>query len=120
MKKWMFTLLPLALLISNAAPAQDPPKPGEVKKAERKSRKASMKAVTISGQVSDDGKILVSDDDDIWTVNNPNALAERVGQQVRVKCQVLPEKSEIHVFSVRLELRDVKYVSKSGDSAFRR
>lgn len=120
MKKWMFTLLPMALLMSNAAPAQDPPKPAEVKKAELKSRKASTKAITISGQVSDDGKFLVSDDDDIWAVNNPNTLAEHVGQQVRVKCQALPDKNEIHVFSVRVELRDVKYVSKSGDSAFRR
>jgi hypothetical protein len=98
MKKWMFTLLMLALLISNAAAAQNPPKPAKVKQAEPKSRKASTKAVTISGQVSDDGKILVSDADDIWTVSNPNVLAEHVGQQVRVRCQVLSDKSEIHVF----------------------
>jgi hypothetical protein len=110
----------MALLIFNAGAAQDPPKPADVKKAELKSRKAPTKAVTISGQVSDDGKFLVSDDDDIWTVNNPNVLAGHVGQQVRVKCQVVQEKNEIHVFYVRAELRDVKYVPKSGDSAFRR
>lgn len=120
MKKCMFVLVPIALLFINIAAAQDPPKASEVNKPELKTQKASTKAISIAGQVSDEGKTLISDEDDIWAVDNPSALARHVGQQVKVKCRVFPGKNEIHVFSVQVDLREVRYVSKSGDSAFRR
>ena len=120
MKKWMFFLLPIALLIPGTARAQDLSKAADVKKPTLTTLNVSTKAKSITGQVSDDGRTLVSDDDDIWTVNNPNILAGHVGQQVRVKCQVFPGKNEIHVFSVKVDLREVRYVSNRGDSAFRR
>lgn len=118
MKKWMFVLLPIALFFPYTAAAQDPPKAAQVNNL--KIRKASTKAIAIAGQVSDEGKTLISDEDDIWVVNNPNVLAGHVGQQVKVKCQVFPDKNEIHVFSVKVDLREVRYISRSGDSAFRR
>ena len=120
MKKWMLALLPIALLIPDTARAQDLPKAADVSKPTQATLNVSMKAKTITGQVSDDGRTLVSDDDDIWFVNNPNILARHVGEQVRAKCQVFPAKNEIHVFSVKLDLREVRYVSSRGDSAFRR
>jgi hypothetical protein len=120
MKKWVLVLLLIALLFTNSAAAQNPPKASEVNKPELKTQKGSMKAISILGQVSDEGKTLISDEDDIWAVDNPSSLAGHVGQQVKVKCRVFPGRNEIHVFSVKVDLREVRYVSKSGDSAFRR
>jgi hypothetical protein len=67
-----------------------------------------------------DGKILVTDDDDIWKVTNPNVLAGHEGQYVSVRCQANPDKKELHLFTVKAAARDAKYVTKSSDAAFRR
>ena len=120
MKRCTFLVLLIALVLPAAAAAQDAAKPAEAKSQKLTVRKTPTKATTISGQVSLDGKTLVSDEDDIWVISNPDVLAGHAGQQVVVKCQLLPDKNEIHVFSVRTGLREVKYVAKSGDSAFRR
>jgi hypothetical protein len=120
MKKWSLVLLAVAVVIPTAALAQHSSKANEAKPADASSQAVAPKAVTISGQVSEDEKTLVGDDDAIWTVSNTGVLAGHRGQQVLVKCQVLSGKSEIHVFSIKMSLREVKYVSKSGDSAFRR
>jgi hypothetical protein len=120
MKKWMLVLLPIALLIPKIARAQDLPKADDGKKPALTTASVPTKAKTIAGQVSDDGRTLVSDDDDIWAVSNPSVLAKHVGQQVRIKCQILPGKSEIHMFSVKVDPGEVRYVSSHGDSAFRR
>jgi len=79
-----------------------------------------MKAVTLSGLISLDGKMLVSDENDIWGVSNPNVLAGHEGQQVLVKCQVFLEKNEIHVFSIKPAGAELKSASYRSDSAFRR
>jgi hypothetical protein len=120
MKKWIFVLLAVALLTPVAALAQHSSKAAEAKPAILKASKFSTKAVTISGQVSLDGKALVSEENDIWSVSNPNVLAGHEGQQVSVKCQILPDKNEIHVFSVKAVLMEVKSASNKADSAFRR
>jgi hypothetical protein len=78
------------------------------------------KAVTISGQLSADGKTLVGDNDDIWAISNPAVLVGREGQQITVKCQLSPDRSSIHVFFVRVGITEAKYVAKNNDSAFRR
>jgi hypothetical protein len=120
MKKWSLVLLAVAVVMPTAALAQHSSKAAETKPADSNPQAIAPKAVTISGQVSEDEKTLVGDDDGIWTVSNPGVLAGHRGQQVLVKCQLLAGKSEIQVFSVKMSLREVKYVSKSGDSAFRR
>jgi hypothetical protein len=120
MKKAMFVPLFLALLVSGVAMAQDKAKSDDVTRDHLKTRAVSTKAVTLSGQVSDDGKALVSDKDDVWEVSNPNVLAGHEGRQVTVKCQVYPDKNEIRVLSLRVAQGEVKYAAKLGDSAFRR
>jgi len=120
MKKCSLVLLVVTAVMPTAALAQHSSKAAETRPADSSPQTVAPKAVTISGQVSEDEKTLVGDDDAIWSVSNPGALAGHRGQQVLVKCQMLSGKGEIRVFSIKMSLRGVKYVSKSGDSAFRR
>jgi hypothetical protein len=62
----------------------------------------------------------VSEENDVWNVINPNVLAGHEGQQVLVKCQVFPDKNEIHVLSFKTALLEVKAASNKADSAFKR
>ncbi len=119
MKEWSLVLLAVALLMPITAAAQHSSKAAEAKPG-TKTPIVARKAVSISGQISKDGKTLVSEENDIWSVTNPNVLAGHEGQLVSVKCQVNPEKSEIHVFSVKPALTEVKSASNKADSAFRR
>jgi hypothetical protein len=112
MKKAMSLPLLLALCMSASAMAQE--------QGGAKGQEPHRKAVTILGQVSDDGKALVSSEDDVWEVSNPRVLHGREGQQVIIKCQVYPDRNEIRVLSVKMAEGEVKYVSSKGDSAFRR
>jgi hypothetical protein len=120
MKKSLFAILTLAAFLPASSLAQHSSKAAESKHAVSNTGKASSKAVTISGQISADGKTLVSEADDIWAVSNPGVMQGLEGQQVLVKCQVNPSKNEIHVFWVKAVLRDAKYVANRSDSAFRR
>ena len=79
-----------------------------------------MKAISLSGQISEDGKALISRENDIWTIHNPDALAGHEGKAVQVKCQLLAGKNEIHVFSVKVAPLEVRFAANKGDSAFRR
>jgi hypothetical protein len=119
MKKWSLVLLAVALAMP-AAFAQHSSKAAEAKPPGSKAPKSSTKAVTVSGQISLDGKTLVSEENDIWNVGNPNVLAGHEGQQVLVKCQMNADKNEIHVFSIKAALMEVKAASNKTDSAFRR
>ena len=92
------------------------------KAAETKQVNSSLprKAVFLSGQISLDGKSLVSDKNEIWAVTNPEVLSGHEGQQVRVRCQMLSAKYDIQVFSFEPVVREVKSASNRSDSAFRR
>jgi hypothetical protein len=120
MKKLIFVLLAVAFLMPVTALAQHSSKAAEARPPVSKASNVSTKAVTISGQVSLDGKTLVSEENDIWSVSNPNVLEGHEGQQVSVKCQVHAGKNEIQVFSVKVALKQVKSASSKSDSAFRR
>jgi hypothetical protein len=120
MKKWMLIFLLVAFLMPHTALAQHSSKAAEAKPAGSKASNLSTKAVSISGQVSLDGKTLVSEENDIWSVSNPNVLAGHEGQPVSVKCRVQVDKNEIQIFSVKVALKEVKSVSNRSDSAFRR
>jgi hypothetical protein len=78
----------------------------------------SAKAATISGTVSNDGKTLVSQQDDEWTVSNPDVLKGQEGRPVTVKCRPDPARRSIHVFFVKPG--ETRYLANRGDSAFRR
>lgn len=80
----------------------------------------SGKTVTISGQVSDDAKMVVSDSNEKWAVSNPDALKTRTGQQVTVKCRLDLEKNQIQILSVKPGASETRYAINRGDSAFRR
>jgi hypothetical protein len=120
MKKWSIVLLAVAMLMPIVAAAQHSSKASEGKPPGSQAPIVARKAVSISGQISLDGKKLVSEEDDVWSVVNPDVLAGHKGQQVLVKCQVFPDKNEIHVFSVKPALLEVKAASNKADSAFKR
>jgi hypothetical protein len=120
MKKWVLVFLVVAFLMPDTALAQHSSKAAEAKPAGSKASNLSTKAVSISGQVSLDGKTLLSEANDIWSVTNPNVLVGHEGQQVSVKCRVQPDKNEIQIFSVNLALKEGKSASNRSDSAFRR
>ena len=120
MKKLAFTLLAVVLFLPATLLAQHSSEAAESSPTGSKSQKVSQKAVTLSGQASADGKTLVTDDDDIWMVTNPEVLAGHQGQYISVRCQADADKKELHLFSVKVAAREAKYVANRGDSAFRR
>ena len=92
MKKLMIISFALALLMSAVAVAQYPDQSG-----------TSMKAVSITGKISDDGKMFVSDKDSkSWTINNPDAVKGHEGHHVTLQAHVDPDKNEVHVVSLKM------------------
>lgn len=77
-----------------------------------------MKGVNLSGQVASDGKALIADDDNRWTVSNAEVLKGKEGRYITVRCKMNPEKRTIQVLSIF----DPPTTSPArlGDSAFRR
>jgi hypothetical protein len=120
MKNWSVAILPVALLMPIVTVAQHSSKAAEGKPTSSQARIVPRKAVSISGQITLDGKKLLSEENDVWSVINPNVLTGHEGQQVLVKCQVFPEKSEINVLSVKTTPLGVKAASNKTDSAFKR
>ncbi len=80
----------------------------------------SGKAVTISGKVSEDGKMIVSDSNEKWAVSNTDALMGREGQPITVKCRLDPEKNKVQIISIKHVQNETRYAASKGDSAFRR
>ena len=117
MKKRVFVLVAIFSLMPVTASAQHSSKAAETSPT---SLKSSMKAVILSGQISQDGKALISRENDIWTIHNPDALAGHEGKVVVVKCQWLADKNAIHVFTVKVAPLEVRFAANKGDSAFRR
>jgi hypothetical protein len=78
-----------------------------------------MKGVDLAGKVSGDGKALLADDDNAWTVNNTEALKGLEGRHVTVKCRMDVTKHTIRIFYVMHPLI-VTRSANLNDSAFRR
>ena len=76
------------------------------------------KGVSISGKVSQDGKMFVADDDNTWSIANLGALKGLEGRWVTVKCRMDLSKRSIQVMDVLQ--RHLTTLSNSSDSAFRR
>ena len=111
--------MPLALaLVCICAGAQQNSRSGAVRVQNADAATISKKAVMLSGRVSNDGKMLVSEDQDQWAVSNPGTLAGHAGRVVTVKCQLSPNQDSIHVLSVKAA--ETKYVAAHNDAAFRR
>ena len=117
MKKRTIHLLAAGLLLLPlTASAQHSSKAAETKQVDSK---VSKKATQLTGLISLDGKSLVTEKNEIWTVTNPDVLAGHQGQQVLVKCQLFASKNQIQVFSLQ-PAEDAKSASNRADSAFRR
>ena len=97
MKKMMLAILTLGLLTSLSLLAQDTTKQDTMKSD------SSMKATTITGKISDDGKTFVSDKDGkSWTISNPDAVKGHEGHHVTLKAHVSADKGEVDVVSLKM------------------
>ena len=98
MKKLMIILFALALLMSAVALAQY-----AAQQPDNSKSSTSMKAVSVTGKISDDGKMFVSDKDSkSWTISNPDAVKGHEGHHVTLQAQVDADKSEVHVESLKM------------------
>jgi hypothetical protein len=97
MKMLMTICFALALLTFGVASAQDNMHNDNMKSD------ASMKAVHVTGKVSGDGKMFVSDQDSKnWTINNPEAVKGHEGHHVTLTAQCDTDKNEVHVMSLKM------------------
>jgi hypothetical protein len=98
MKKLMTISFVLALLVYAVAVAQYGAQSPDNSKSS-----VSMKAVSITGTISDDGKMFVSDKDGkSWTISNPDAVKGHEGHHVILQAQVNADKGEVHVMSLKM------------------
>ena len=97
MKKLMIFGFALVLAMSAAAVAQDSMKPDTMKSD------SSMKATSVTGKISDDGKSFVGDKDGkTWTISNPDAVKGHEGHHVTLKAQADASKGEVKVVSLKM------------------
>ena len=108
MKKLLMLAFACALVTSLTALAQGTYPSEQTKPDTTKAEKASSKAVSLSGKLSDDGKTFVDKDGKSWTVSNPDALKGHEGHEVTLKAHTDPFKNEIHVVSAKMGKDDMK------------
>jgi lipid-binding SYLF domain-containing protein len=78
-------------------------RPPAVIPAKSQQRITPQKAVSVTGKISDDGKMFVSDKDSKnWTISNPDAVEGHEGHQVTLQANVDADKSEVHVESLKM------------------
>jgi hypothetical protein len=98
MKKLMIISFALSLLMSAVAVAQYGAQQPDTSKSN-----ASMKAVSVTGKISDDGKMFVSDKDaKSWTISNPDAVKGHEGHHVTLQAHVDADKNEVQVVSLKM------------------
>lgn len=103
MKKLMIFSFVVAILMSTAAIAQDNMKQDSMKSD------TSMKATSVTGKISDDGKAFVNDKDGkSWTISNPDAVKGHEGHHVTLKAHVYADKNEVHVMSLKMASDSMK------------
>lgn len=125
MNKIMCTLLGMCFLaVSIAAVAQsgdamkqDTMQQGDQMKHDNMSADTmAKKAVSVSGKISDDGKMFMSDKDNKnWTITNPEAVKGHEGHHVTVKANVDSTKNEIHVTSLKMAKDEMKDTMKKDE-----
>jgi membrane protein implicated in regulation of membrane protease activity len=72
-------------------------------KGDKNSTATSGKTMTITGTVSEDGKMIVSDKDNkSWKVDNPETLKQHAGHHVSVTANADPSTDTLHVDSVKM------------------
>lgn len=78
-----------------------------------------LKGVSLSGQISANGKIFKADDDNAWTITNMDSIKGFEGHYVTVNCRMDPDKRSIRVLFV-VEQPSNRHAANLNDSAFRR
>jgi hypothetical protein len=98
MRKLMIASFALATLMSSVVVAQyGAPQPDNTKSG------MSMKTASITGKISDDGKIFVNDKDGkSWTISNPDAIKGHEGHHVTLQAHVDADSNEIKVLSLKM------------------
>jgi hypothetical protein len=98
MKKLIAICFGFSLLVCGFAVAQD-----TMKHDDMKAEKAAPKAVKVTGKISEDGKMFVSDKDSkSWTISNPDAVKGHEGHHVTLTAHVYADKNEVHVMSLKM------------------
>jgi hypothetical protein len=105
------------LSICASAAAQQNSRSGAGRPQSTETATTNKRVVTLSGRLSDDGKTLVSEDQDKWVVSNPSLLAGQKGHGLTVKCQLSADQTSIHVLSV--DSSEATYTARQ-DAAFRK
>lgn len=116
MKNNLLITLATVLLVSSALFAQE----NSATSKQADAGVTSTKPLIVSGKVSNDGRMLLTDIDSEWTVANSESVKGFEGRMVKVKCFVDTEKSRIHVLSVKKDEQNFSYTARQTDSAFRR
>jgi hypothetical protein len=103
MKKLVIICFAFGLLACGVSFAQDSMKQDSM------SADASSKAVKVMGKIGDDGKTFVGDKDKkTWTITNPDAVKGHEGHHVILTAHVYPDKSEVHVMSLKMAADSMK------------
>ena len=113
MKKILIMVFSVMVLASLGSWAQT-----SSQKSDKNSTATSGKTMTITGMVSDDGKMIVSDKDQkSWKVDNPDTLKAHEGHHISVNANEDPASETLHVNSVKM-LGKAKSgsTSNSGDN----
>jgi hypothetical protein len=110
MNRCISTVLAVVLAFSPITVAQRSTKPGPL---------AGKKVFIISGEVRDEGRSLVSDEINKWTVDNSDILKGKEGSYLAVRCHVDSDKHTIHILSINVQQAGAPTM-RSSDSAFRR
>jgi pentapeptide MXKDX repeat protein len=107
-----------ALAQSGGTMKQDTMQQGDQMKHDNmKADNMSTKAVIVSGKVSDDGKMFMSDKDNKnWMISNPETVKGHEGHHVTVKAHLDPVKNEIHVTSVKMAKGEMKDTMKNDNT----
>lgn len=100
----------VALAQSGDAMKQDTVQQGDQMKHDNMNTDTvAKKSASLSGKVSDDGKVLMSDKDNKkWVISNPEALKGHEGHHITVKAHLDAAKSEIRVTSVKMGKDEMK------------
>ncbi|HSZ00673.1 MAG TPA: hypothetical protein VK788_14335 [Terriglobales bacterium] len=98
MKILMVVTFAMAMLMSSVAVAQyGAQQPDNAKSG------MSMKTASITGKISDDGKIFVNDKDGkSWTISNPDVVKGHEGHHVTLQAHVDADTNEIKVLSLKM------------------
>jgi pentapeptide MXKDX repeat protein len=102
MKTLIAIFFSVALLTVGVASAQDSMGQDSMKSDNMKADPAKG-AVDVKGKISADGKMFVSDSDGkSWTIVNPEAVKGHEGHHVVLNAHVYPDKSQVHVMSLKM------------------